>query len=361
MKIKRLSGLFCGMLISAFLLPANAQSFLVLGDIHYDLLEDHDMDWLRKKPDDLRQVTQEYTRFTEQNWPTFSNRLKERVESYQPKVEAVLQLGDLSEGLAGSEQKARQMAQSVVKAVDAVGLSVPWVITKGNHDITGPGAKEAFTEVYVPMFRKQLNRDDIYSANYAHQIGENLFVCCDPWDRDMLELLDKNLRSSDAKFKFVLIHEPVIPVNERCWHVLRRTPEKRARLLEILAKNKAIVLTAHLHLYSIVKRETEYGPIVQIMCNSVARSLDMDASSEVLTRYGSNLAKDHPDWEPASMAERVKWLDEETPYISYFKQQDLPGYGILTTDADKNEIYFEYYSVMGDKPYERICISDLLK
>ena len=28
-------------------------SFLLLGDIHYDLLEDHDMEWLSTKPDDL--------------------------------------------------------------------------------------------------------------------------------------------------------------------------------------------------------------------------------------------------------------------------------------------------------------------
>ena len=39
-------------------------SFLLLGDIHYDLLEDHDMEWLSTKPDDLRQVTKEYSVFT---------------------------------------------------------------------------------------------------------------------------------------------------------------------------------------------------------------------------------------------------------------------------------------------------------
>ena len=359
--MKRIIFAICWLAVGSFLLPASAQSFLVLGDIHYDLLEDHDMEWLRKKPDDLRQVTKEYTQFTERNWPVFCERLKARVESYRPSVKAVLQLGDLSEGLAGSEQKARQMAQSAMKAVDNVGLSVPWIIAKGNHDITGPGAKEAFAEYYVPMFRKQLNRNDITSASYAHQIGDNLFVCCDPWDDNMLEQLEKNLQSSQAKIKFVLIHEPVIPVNERCWHVLRRTPGKRARLLEILARNRAIVLTAHLHLYAVVKRETQYGPIVQIMCNSVARNLEMNASPKVYTKYGSGLAKERPDWEPASLEERVKWLDEEAPYVSYFQQQDLPGYGILTTDADTGEIYFEYYAVMGEKPYNRICLSDLLK
>ena len=42
-------------------------SFLLLGDIHYDLLEDHDMEWLSTKPDDLRQVTKEYSVFTKKS------------------------------------------------------------------------------------------------------------------------------------------------------------------------------------------------------------------------------------------------------------------------------------------------------
>ena len=104
-----------------------------------------------------------------------------------------------------------------------------------------------------------------------------------------------------------------------------------------------------------------YGPIIQLMCNSVVKDLKRTTTNKVLTRFGSNLAKECPNWQPTSMEERIKWLDEETPYISYFKQQDLPGYGILTTDCSKGEIYFEYYAAMGDKPYERICISDLLK
>ena len=342
---------------------AQSQSFLILGDIHYDLLENHDMEWLQKKPDDLRQVTTEYTQFTKKNWPAFSKQLRNRVKTYKPEIKAILQLGDISEGLAGSEHKAEQMAQSVVKAVDAVAMSIPWIITKGNHDITGPGAQEAFITYYIPMFQKQLDRTDIASANYAHQIGENLFVCFDPWEKkiDVLELLEKNLKSSNAKYKFVMLHEPVIPINERCWHVFRKDPEKRKRLLEIIARNKAIVLAAHMHLFSIVKRETQYGPIIQLMCNSVVKDLKRTTTNKVLTRFGSNLAKECPNWQPTSMEERIKWLDEETPYISYFKQQDLPGYGILTTDCSKGEIYFEYYAAMGDKPYERICISDLLK
>lgn len=349
-------------LFLALTVQAQEKSFMVLGDIHYDLIEDHDMEWLNTKPDDVRQV-KEYTKITQEIWPTFSKHLRNMVQSYKPNIEAVVQLGDISEGLAGSEEKADQMARNLVKGVEAVKMPVPWIIIKGNHDITGPGANKAFNEHYVPMFQKQLNRPDISSANYTHRIGENLFVAFDPWDKreDLLDVLEANLSSSDAKFKFLLVHEPIIPINERCWHLYRNDQEKRKRLLDIIAKNKAIVLTAHLHLYAIVKRETELGPIIQLSFNSVVRDLNRTSSNKVFTEYGWNLAADNPDWQPETMPQRLKWLDDESRYITYFKQQELPGYGILTTNPERNEIFFEYYSAINPKPYERTCISDLLK
>lgn len=349
---------------SITVISANAQekSFIVLGDIHYDLIEDHDMEWLNSKPDDVRQVN-EYTKITQEIWPSFSEHLRNVALNKRNNVEAVVQLGDLSEGLAGSIEKADQMARNLVKGVEAVSMPVPWIIIKGNHDITGPGAVKAFNKHYISMFQKQLNRKDITSANYAHQIGENLFVAFDPWDSrdDLLELLEKKLSSSDAKFKFLLVHEPIIPINERCWHLYRNDLVKREKLLEIIAKNKAIVLTAHLHLYAIVKRETSLGPIVQLSFNSVVRDLARSTTDKVFTKYGWTLAVDHPNWQPETLAQRIKWLDEESKYVTFFKQQELPGYGLLTTNSERNEIFLEYYSATNETPYERICISDLYK
>ena len=68
-------------------------SFLLLGDIHYDLLEDHDMEWLSTKPDDLRQVTKEYSVFTKNTWPEFSRIISGQVQKHQPSIKAVLQMG----------------------------------------------------------------------------------------------------------------------------------------------------------------------------------------------------------------------------------------------------------------------------
>jgi len=347
----------------AFQCNAQKNSFLVLGDLHYDLLGDHDMDWLNKKPDDLRQVTKEYTIYTEKNWSDFMGILRQKVQNEEPSVKAIIQLGDLSEGLAGSEIKARQMAGNAMKAIEDANMKVPWMIAKGNHDVTGPGAVEAFQEYYVPMIRKQTNNPEIKNASYSYISGDVQFTFLDPWDKniDMVAFLEKEFSSSKAKFKFVAIHEPVIPVTERCWHTLRRNPEQREKLLEVIARNHAIVLCGHLHRYSVVKRDTRFGPIAQVMAISVVKDRNYLKPSRVITEYGPSLAENIPNWQPETLEARKAILAEEAKYVTFYKQTDLPGYAILKIDSKKESVQLEYYAAFGKEPYDKIDLTKLMK
>lgn len=334
--------------------------FIILGDMHYDRLQNHDLEWLAEQGDDLRQVTTEYTVFTDNFWSDFTSVLKSR--SQEADIDAVLQLGDLSEGLAGTPELADQMAECLFRAIDSIGFEVPMVIAKGNHDITGPGAEDSFNRIYLPNMARLAGVDALSSADYSKEIEDVLLVCFDPWNRtgDNLELLEKNLTESDARYKFVLTHEPVIPVNERCWHLLRRHDDKRNELLRIIAENKAIVLCAHLHLYSVVRRDTEWGPLVQILVNSVIRDSEMTEPSEMITEYGESLALNVPDWRPETMEQRCKWLRDETPYVKYFKQMDLPGYGVIKIDHKKDKVILEYYGGMSETPFDVVDINEVL-
>lgn len=344
-------------------LNVNAQKsgFIVLGDMHYDLIDDHDMDWLRTKPDDLRQVTKEYTVYTKNYWNDFMDVIREKTLSARPAIKAVVQLGDLSEGLAGNPEKARQMAANVVKAVREAKLPAPWIIAKGNHDITGPGAPEAFLEHYIPLFREQTGNNGIVNASYSYRFGDVQVTCIDPWDRgtDMVAFLDNELSASDAKFKFVAVHEPVIPVTERCWHTLRKDPVRREKLLEVIAKNKAIVLCAHLHRYSVVRRETKYGPIVQVMVISVVKDKDYQVPEKVITEYGPSLAEALPDYQPETMEERKEMLAAEAPFVTYYTQTNLPGYAVITTNSRNGKVHLSYFAAFGEKPYEMVNLSKL--
>ncbi len=336
-------------------------SFLVLGDLHYDLSGNHNMEWLANKPDDVRQV-KEYVDYTKDNWTDFMGILRHQVQSVMPPVKAAIQLGDLSEGLAGSEEKAGTMAAKAMKAIDDANLPVPWIIVKGNHDVTGPGAVEAFQRFYIPMIRKQTNHPEITNASYSYISGDVQIICLDPFDKntDMVTFLEKELSASKAKFKFVAVHIPVIPVTERCWHLLKDNPEEREKLLEVIARNKAIVLTAHLHRYSVVSRNTPFGPIVQVMVNSVVKDRNFQEPSHVITEYGPSIAENVTDWQPETLESRKAILAEEAKNVTFYKQTDLPGYAVIKTGGKKGTVQLEYYAAFGKEPYDKIDLTKLV-
>jgi len=340
---------------------AQKSSFFVLGDIHYDLIEDHDMEWVKtEKPNDVRQI-EEYTTITKNNWNDFMSVLENKINKQKFPPRAIIQLGDLSEGLAGNPQKAKQMAASAVSAIQNTEMPVPWIIAKGNHDITGPGAEDAFQEFYVPMFRRQTDNPNINNANYSYKYDNVQITCIDPWDKetDMAAFLENELSKSNARFKFVVIHEPIIPVTERCWHTMRRDQDKREKLLEVIAKNNAIVLCGHLHRYSVVRRNTSYGPIVQVMVISVIKDRNYTKPSKVITEYGPSLAENVPDWQPETLEKRKAILSEEEKYVTFYKQTDLPGYAIIKIDEKKESVNLEYYAAFDNKPYDKIDLTEL--
>ncbi len=354
-----LSILFCS---GVFTPGSHAQkcSLILLGDLHYDRMEDHYMGYFEDKPGDLRQV-REYTEWTENHWEDFMEVIRKKTERKDYPAVAILQAGDLSEGLAGSEALAEQMARHSMEAIETTRMPVPWILAKGNHDITGPGAKRAFTAYYLPMIRKQTGRPDIRSANYSYQVQQIKVVCLDPWDRDTdpVEYLDRELSGSEAKYKFVLVHEPLIPVTERCSHLYREEPEKREKILEIIGRNGAIVFCGHLHRYSVVRRTTATGPVMQVMAVSVVRERDYLVPAEVIRVYGPSLAEERPDWQPETLETRKAMLAEEARYVTFYQQTDLPGYARITINPGEDQVNLEYYAAFGKEPFDTVDLSSL--
>ena len=132
-------------------------------------------------------------------------------------------------------------------------------------------------------------------------------------------------------------------------------------MLGVIARHKAIVLTAHLHRYSVVSRNTPFGSIVQVMVVSVVKDRNYLSPSNVITEYGPSLAENLPDWQPETMAARKAMLAEEAKYVSFFKQTDLPGYAIIKTNGKKGTVKMEYYAAFAKEPYDSIDLTELLK
>src|SRR3954454_14400713 len=101
---------------------ADAFTFPLLGDIHYDRLEHHDLDWLRRDhPGDVHQV-ENYSKLTREIVPRLFEELRQVAAGLGAPLPFVIQVGDLVEGLCGGVERARTQCH---EAIDLVRGSAP--------------------------------------------------------------------------------------------------------------------------------------------------------------------------------------------------------------------------------------------
>lgn len=345
-------------------------SFIVLGDVHYCDDAYYDLDaMLREKPGDHRQITGTYAPVTEANWTDQVRALKERIRGSQPPVKCIIQLGDMSEGCANAPGNAERMAENLIGELRRADLGVPLILAKGNHDVTGfppcrDEARSAFEKYYTPFIREQTGSTVEGDANYTYRMGQVLIVVLDAYNGkvDQTEFLRKALENSTARYKFVCMHEPAIPASERCWHFLRNKPQEvRDEFLKVLAQNRAIFLCGHLHRYSVLRRDTEWGPIVQVMTTSVTNLKRTAKPTYQLEtdRYGEGLVDWKASWNPATAEARKATLREEGRHIRYYKMNNLAGYAVIEVDTRRERVLMRYYPAFGDTPYDEIDLTEL--
>jgi hypothetical protein len=309
-------------------------SVIVLGDTHFDRLAHHDMDWLkREKPADVRQV-ENYSRITEQVLPGLVREVRETVARPSGRVPFVLHLGDLVEGLCGRENLARRHCEEALELFSAKALGAPLVLTKGNHDITGPGADRAFDQILAPATAHP-DAEHRQGANSVIRHRGWWFVVFDAYRPDSLEWLGRAVadhRPDHAPMIFV-IHPPVVPYSARCWHVMNRPAQadRRQRLLNLLAAHRAVVLNGHLHLFGLLRRTIGQAHIDQLSLSSVIPGVDAAPRQQRSgpKDYGPSLTDTEPRFSPDTIEQRRQTLAAEQSSVTRFEYADAPGYAIL--------------------------------
>lgn len=313
-------------------------SFPVLGDIHYDDMSHHDMEWvMREKPKDLRQI-EGYVEVTKHFTPRLLDEIAHYVKNAATPVPFVVQVGDYTEGLCGSFELQSKQFRDACQAYDDARVGTPLLITKGNHDITGPGASDAYDRVLLPWMSKQA-KQPIAAASYVRRQGEDLFVFFDAYKPDM-DWLESTLLDEPARYTFFVVHPPIVPYNARAnWHLFSKPREQqdRERLLKLLGERNAIVLGGHLHKYSILQRQCEHGSFTQLAVNSVIRG-EKSSPRQLLESgddYGSGLLELNPDFSPNTLEDRRQWLEHEAPYVSSFEYANTFGYAVIRVAQDQ--------------------------
>jgi hypothetical protein len=323
-------------------------AFPLLGDLHFDKLEHHDHEWLKREhPGDVSQV-ENYSRITRDLTPQLFARVRDSLAALnQSKTHLpfVLQLGDLLEGLCGNDELANRQAREGIDFVRAAKFSAPLVMTKGNHDITGPGAVDAYRQILLPFLADQ-NRAEIKEAVFTRQIGEKnrpggtLIAFYDAYDKASLDWFSKTLEQNKPERLIVAIHPPVVPYNARSnWHIYSSSKQaaQREQLLNLLGRHRAIVLCGHLHKYSLLMRRTDSGRFVQLAISSVAASADGKPKDERtgVAQYTPDLVELEPKHAPETVNDRRDLLAAEKPFIEHFDYADTWGHATLQSTGGK--------------------------
>lgn len=308
-------------------------SFVYLGDLHLDKPSHHDLEWVKANhPGDLRQI-EGYTRNTQEYLPRLLKRIQMTIDAGAGRIQMIVQGGDLTEGLCGSRELHETQFKDARQLVREHIPQTPFICAKGNHDITGVGAKEAFDAVVLPWMSQECGKP-VDSASFFFMKGPDLFVFFDAYQNNDPGWLEETLTRNRHRHAFVVMHPPAVPYTARStWHLFwkENEEERREKFLNILGANRVILLTAHLHTYGVVTRETPKGAFVQFSVSSVISSADMAVRDhlEGVERYGGSLVDLEPEFQPETVAQRRTLLEREKPHIAGFESADFPGYAVV--------------------------------
>ena len=342
--------------------PGPAYSFVYLGDIHFDKRSHHDFEWVKaNKPRDIRQI-EDYVRITEKYTPGLLRRIQTIIESSDSQIKMIIQGGDLTEGLCGSRELQETQFKDVIECIRNHIPETTFITTKGNHDITGPGAKEAFDSIMLPWLSNECKKK-IDSASFYFMKGPDLFVFFDAYHNNNLDWLEETLSENKHRYVFVVMHPPAVPYNARStWHLFSRAKEKdvRERFLNILGANKVVLLTGHLHKYVVLTRRTSRGTFVQFSMNSVISSPKILVKNhlEGVKNYGGRLVELEPEFQPDTKEQRQKMLEDEKPYIAFFEYADFPGYAVINVSDTGTNI--DIYTGDSNKVWKNVSLVSVL-
>ncbi len=308
-------------------------SFVYLGDLHFDQMSHHDLDWVKANmAADLRQI-EDYSRITQENTPGLFRRVQATIEASNDRIQMIVQGGDLTEGLCGTRELQETQFKDALAAIRHAIPKIPFLAVKGNHDITGPGAKEAYDRIMLPWLSRESGRP-VDSASFFFTKGPDLFIFFDVYQNPNVDWLEKTLKENSHRYVFVVMHPPAVPYDARSSWALFSKPSQtqtRARFLNLLGADKAVLLTAHLHKFGVVARRTSAGTFVQFSMSSVISAPEVSVKNhlEGVKNYGGRLVDLEPEFQPATRDERSKLLEQEKPHLTHFEFADFPGYAVI--------------------------------
>jgi hypothetical protein len=161
-----------------------------------------------------------------------------------------------------------------------------------------------------------------------------------------------------------VLHPPVAPYGARStWPIFSNDRDKaqRARLLELLGKHNALVLSGHIHKYNLLVRKTVGGGrFAQLGLSSVISSPEPKPQSLLSgsSDYNADQVRVEPNFSPGTEPQRRAVYDQESAFVKQFQYADLPGYAVVQVNGP--QVNVEVYSGVTRRLWRTLNLSDLL-
>ena len=252
---------FCCLIAAAE--DPNSYRVLLLGDVHYDRTE------LHTDPNLAKKRNLKMWKAATPALLAYSGELA-KTES----AAFVVQLGDITQGYAGTPELQRKMLTEGVTAVKAYFPETPLLIVRGNHDVSvlkGTNDDRSPADAVLIPATPDLPglKKSEKNGNWALRKGSDLFIGVDGFlpAKEVVGFVKETLDANpDARYIFLLTHLPVLPASAKAPFWLLPGHYEIAELLE---NRQALIFAAHTHVPSLACRTTERGKLTQLVVSGM--------------------------------------------------------------------------------------------
>jgi hypothetical protein len=337
-------------------------NIVLLGDIHYDKIEFHQMPKFNPKvPWDCGSVDSngvflwrlhnkwmtESCGDSRQNYPLNARMWKEDVPQIIKRAAVngaennalyTFQLGDMIHGDCGNLALHKKNLQESLDYLKG-NSSSPVLVACGNHDPRGPFGKQAWNEVMLPHFDKAAKNIQRKNTNFSVKIDKDLYYFHDAMNPDF-EYLEKTLNeNNDARYTFFVSHIPLFAMAKN--HINEPLAENFDNLLKILEEHNAIIISGHTHWISLTQYRNNGRRIDQFVLNSTVRYPERDIFDPA-----KNISKDEFCRDNGKRKELwEKYRNKITVPLNTWGA----GHAIMRV-SDKG-VFVDFYGIKSDKVY----------
>ena len=366
--LKKLQLLILFMLGAFVLCGSNSSSYNIafIGDIHYDRMEFHDtskmkhlgiphgkhvlnkdgyFSWRKQtKWVELNKggTVETATPLNEMMWKLYTPTLLDKA-ALQAKADKTLytfQLGDLIHGDCYNfelhKKNLEQALEQLTRRFDNV------LVVCGNHDTRGIEGDKAWELVINKHLDKTIKNLKRRNSNYYFTIGKDLYLCYDLMNVDIPFFEQALKENPDVRYTFFISHVPLLPTGKHA--VTGILSDDLKRLLTLLEKADAIVLSGHTHKVSFVEyfNKANNHRISQFIINSTIRYPKNQLKFQETTPAKDKFPAKHKK-------NRELWNKFYAGKVTTKLHTTGTGYGILQV-SDKG-VYINYRNLDQDKVY----------